>query len=291
MDFDVSAEGLESPPASAPLQTYAPAISVKNNGVHPALVTGTLQIIDATTGAQVFLEPVSLTNLQPGETGIATTGKDWTPAHEGPHYAFGFVTTEHDQNPRNDQLSPTLISVLPPPPPPVPATLDDVVAALEPLALDTTVTDVVDKLPLAPATEPTQEQVRDKLPNAPATEPTLQLIAETLDNPLSFIAAATVPTKPVPATTYQANGVIPLPESPMSLVFQAPTRSIIVQALTTNTGKVYLGDEQVSSQGEHAIAVLNAGDAIVLDFDAVNGHFWLVGSEAGQQICSGALYL
>lgn len=120
MDYDVRAKALASPPASAPQQTYSPAIEVENLGVHTVDVTGQIAIIDLGTGLQVFSSPVSLASLGPGETGNAVAADTWTPAGAGHFYAYGFVTCDHDGNPGNGQLPPTLFDCTgEPTPPPV----------------------------------------------------------------------------------------------------------------------------------------------------------------------------
>jgi hypothetical protein len=123
-DYDVSAEGLASPPNPAFLETYTPAILVKNNGVHEVDVSGTIGIFNLDTGVQVFSAPVTLSGLDAGDTGEARASSSWTPEVIGHYYAYGFVTCDHDGNPSNGQLPPTPFTVSsepPPPPPPVPA--------------------------------------------------------------------------------------------------------------------------------------------------------------------------
>ena len=46
-DYDVGVTGLSVPPASAVVQQYRPAVSVRNNGVHSALATGYIRIYSA----------------------------------------------------------------------------------------------------------------------------------------------------------------------------------------------------------------------------------------------------
>jgi hypothetical protein len=119
-DFDVAAVGLDTPPAAASLTTYRPAISVRNNGIHPALATGYIRIYRA--GSLVFTSNVYSGLIQPGQTKPAQADTYWTPGIVGTYQVSGYVTTIHDQVEHNNQLAPTLVTVTaapPPPPPPV----------------------------------------------------------------------------------------------------------------------------------------------------------------------------
>jgi hypothetical protein len=116
-DYDVAAVGLASPPAAAFKTTYKPAITVKNNGIHPALVTGSIQILNRDTGLQVFSSPVTIAALAAGTTGAALALADVTFEVEGNYLAYGYVTTDHDSVPSNNNLNPTAFKVGPGTPP------------------------------------------------------------------------------------------------------------------------------------------------------------------------------
>jgi len=119
-DYDVEAIGLDTPPSEAFKTTYRPAIAVRNNGIHPADVTGSIAIINRDTGLQVFSSPVELEDLGSGETGAAEATSEVTFDLEGNYLAYGYVTTAHDSVPQNDNLYPTSFKVVPgTPPPPV----------------------------------------------------------------------------------------------------------------------------------------------------------------------------
>lgn len=119
-DFDVEAIGLDTPPSEAFKTTYRPAITVRNNGIHPANVTGSIAIINRDTGLQVFSSPVALANLAPGATDAAPALAEVTFADEGHYLAYGYVTTLHDSIPQNDNLYPVEFTVIPgTPTPPV----------------------------------------------------------------------------------------------------------------------------------------------------------------------------
>jgi hypothetical protein len=116
-DFDVAAVGLSSPPAAAYKTTYRPAIAIKNNGVNDADVDGYIAIIERATGLQVFYSPVYLAELGPGETGAALATTTHNFESEGDYLAYGYVTTDHDSVPQNNNLAPTTFHVGPGEPP------------------------------------------------------------------------------------------------------------------------------------------------------------------------------
>jgi len=272
-DYDVSAVALTSPPAIAPQTTYRPAISVRNNGLFPAVATGTLQAYFA--GQRVFYSEVLSPSIGPGETGEAAAADEWTPTNEGDHIFFGEVTTHLDQDTRNNQLAPTTVHVGPPPPPPAPATLDDVVEALAPLSTEETLEAAVEAIPPTPATEPTLEEVRDKLPANPATEPGLLAIIEqlqllgmesTAQAILSQLQTGTGPTSA--PNDYAAQGKTPVGTSEaVALTALDPTRAVLIQADPANTGNLLVGQDFLQPTGDGALAVLLPGDSISVELD------------------------
>lgn len=122
MDYDVQVLGLTSPPAQAVVTQYRPAVSVKNAGIHDAVVSGYVRIYAA--GLLVFESEVYSNTIAPGETGNAEALDYWTPPAEGPYMVQGFVATPLEQTGPNNNLNPTSIVVGPgqPPTPPTPVT-------------------------------------------------------------------------------------------------------------------------------------------------------------------------
>lgn len=121
MDYDVAVTGLSSPPASAVLTQYRPAISVRNNGIHNAIASGFLRIYSA--GLLIFETEVYSGTLVPGATGTADAVDYWTPETPGTYIVNGYVSTPLDQLEPNNNLAPTTIIVTggePPEPPEVP---------------------------------------------------------------------------------------------------------------------------------------------------------------------------
>lgn len=120
MDFNVAAVSLSVPPVPAYLTTYRPAVSVLNNGIHDADVTGVLRIYDRTTGLMIWSAPLAAVGVPPGETRDAIASLYWTPDHVGDYLVQGFVTTDRDQNPDDNQLASVTVPVSAEPPPPPP---------------------------------------------------------------------------------------------------------------------------------------------------------------------------
>jgi len=117
-DYDVQALALATPANPSPLDTYTPAISVRNNGRFAAIATGTISAYKA--GVQVFASTVQSPSIAPGETGLATATDDWTPDEETDYVFYGYVTTQLDQVEPNNNLAPVTVEISgTPPPPPV----------------------------------------------------------------------------------------------------------------------------------------------------------------------------
>jgi hypothetical protein len=115
-DYDVGVLGLSSPPQSSVLTPYRPAVSVRNNGIHDALASGTLRIYAA--DRLIFTTELYSATIPPGETRDALGTDYWTPPAEGNYLIIADVTCPLDQVETNNHLSPTAITVSGGPPPP-----------------------------------------------------------------------------------------------------------------------------------------------------------------------------
>ena len=117
-DYDVEALSLSTPPTSAVMTPYRPAVSVRNNGVHEAYASGYLRIYAA--DLLIFETEVYSAAITPGATGLAQAVDYWTPPAVGKYMIFGAVTCPLDQYEPNNNLAPVTINVtgLPPPTPP-----------------------------------------------------------------------------------------------------------------------------------------------------------------------------
>jgi hypothetical protein len=119
-DFDVGALSLSVPPASAVIQSYRPAVLVRNNGVHDALASGSLRIYGP-AGLLIFTTEIYSATLAPGETGPAQAITYWTPPGLGRYMFIAYVTCINDQFEPNNNLAPCFVDVIPgEPTPPTP---------------------------------------------------------------------------------------------------------------------------------------------------------------------------
>jgi hypothetical protein len=121
-DFDVGAIDLVVPATSGPKQTYRPAVSVRNNGIHDALASGYLRIYSA--GLLVFESEIYSGTIIPGYTAVAWAISYWTPTTGGFYQVHAYVSCPLDQVESNNMLAPVTIEITgeePPVPPVVPA--------------------------------------------------------------------------------------------------------------------------------------------------------------------------
>jgi hypothetical protein len=111
-DFDVGAISLSVPPASAVIQSYRPAVLVRNNGVHDALASGSLRIYSP-AGLLIFTTEVYSGTIAPGETAPAQAVAYWTPPALGRYMFIAYVSCINDQYENNNSLAPCFVDVIP----------------------------------------------------------------------------------------------------------------------------------------------------------------------------------
>jgi hypothetical protein len=118
-DYDVGAINLSVPPPSAVLQSYRPAVLVRNNGVHDALASGTLRIYGP-AGLLIFTTEIYSGTIAPGNSEPAQATDYWTPPAIGRYQVIAYVSCPLDQYEPNNNLAPCFVDVTgaPPPPPP-----------------------------------------------------------------------------------------------------------------------------------------------------------------------------
>ena len=116
-DYDIEVTGLATPPVAAPVAAYRPAVSVRNNGIHPADVSGTMRVYRREPPGELLgTFTLSLANLAAGATGTAQSSTFWTPAVGDIGREFLFtadVTTDNDQVEPNNHLGPTTVLIIP----------------------------------------------------------------------------------------------------------------------------------------------------------------------------------
>lgn len=122
-DFDVGALSLSVPPASAVIQSYRPAVLVRNNGIHDALASGSLRIYGP-AGLLIFTTEIYSGTIAPGETGPAQAISYWTPPALGRYMFIAYVNCINDQYEPNNNLAPVFVDVIPgEPTPPTPVAM------------------------------------------------------------------------------------------------------------------------------------------------------------------------
>jgi hypothetical protein len=87
----------------------------------------------------------------------------------------------------------------------------------------------------------------------------------------------------------EGKGVQTVGTSAVELAFTGVTRSIMVTALETNTGYIYIGKSDVTSAGANSIEILRPGENFTIDYDDVDNAIYVVGSASGQEYIAGAV--
>lgn len=91
------------------------------------------------------------------------------------------------------------------------------------------------------------------------------------------------------ATNMEGGGKISVGVAAVEATFAGSTKSIIISADSANTGTLYIGKSNVTSAGANAIAFLEPGESIVLDYDESTNFLYVVASVAAQNFWKGAL--
>ena len=115
-----------SPPLRAPVATYRPAVSVRNNGIAAATASGDLRIYDRTAGTLIATHILPGTEILPGAVRNVQSAAllELVPGDIGRELLFiATVSCPGDMVPENNDLPPTSVIVTdetPPPPPIIP---------------------------------------------------------------------------------------------------------------------------------------------------------------------------
>jgi len=90
-------------------------------------------------------------------------------------------------------------------------------------------------------------------------------------------------------TDIEGGGKISVGTTAVEATFAGTTTSIIISAATDNAGTLYIGESNVTNTGGNAIAFLEAGESITIDYDDNSNAVYVVASEASQNFWKGAL--
>lgn len=87
----------------------------------------------------------------------------------------------------------------------------------------------------------------------------------------------------------EGKGKTSISTTAVELDFNGATKSIIISADPSNTGTLYVGKSDVSSDGSNAFAYLEKGESITFDYDDSINAVYVVASIAGQYFWAGSL--
>lgn len=90
---------------------------------------------------------------------------------------------------------------------------------------------------------------------------------ESLPAGTNLIGKVDINSEPVPSTIYNGKKTVTTAGTAEALADSTPVKSVVIKALYSNTGKVYVGDSSVSSSNGFE---LEAGDAIAIEIDNLN---------------------
>lgn len=87
----------------------------------------------------------------------------------------------------------------------------------------------------------------------------------------------------------EGGGKIAVGTTAVEVTFTGVTRSIIISADIANSGVLYVGKSNVTSAGANAVAFLQAGESVTIDYDDSSNAVYVVASIASQNFWKGAL--
>jgi len=91
------------------------------------------------------------------------------------------------------------------------------------------------------------------------------------------------------AKDMEGGGKVAVGVTAVEMTFTGATKSIILSADLANTGTLYVGKSTVTSAGVNAIAYLEAGESLTIEFDDNTNAVYVVASIAAQNVWKGAL--
>jgi len=103
-DYDVAILALVEPESTSPVATYRPTISVRNNGTHPATVSGTIRAYNP-AGELAYTSGLVSRTLEPGQTASMLAASLWTPANAGLYSVSADIVCDRDEVQSNNHLA------------------------------------------------------------------------------------------------------------------------------------------------------------------------------------------
>ena len=91
------------------------------------------------------------------------------------------------------------------------------------------------------------------------------------------------------ATDLEGKGKTSVGTTAAEVAFTGTTESLLISADTDNTGTLYVGKSDVASDGSNAIAFLEAGESLKMDYNDTTNTVYVVASAASQNFWAGAL--
>lgn len=90
------------------------------------------------------------------------------------------------------------------------------------------------------------------------------------------------------ATDYNG-GPVTVGTSAVEMTFTGATKSLFVQSDHDNTGTIWIGGATIDNTGANAVARLDAGEALTIDFDDSSNAWYAVSDTASQKVYKLAL--
>lgn len=102
-------------------------------------------------------------------------------------------------------------------------------------------------------------------------------------------------SNPLPVTSVshtsidlEGSGQVSVGTTAVEVLFTGVTEAIIIRADRNNTGLLFVGKSNVTSDGSNSITYLEAGDSITLDYEDATNPIYVVASVASQNFYQGA---
>lgn len=92
---------------------------------------------------------------------------------------------------------------------------------------------------------------------------------------------------PYSSTNLEGGGKLLVDILPVEVTFSITPRSIMITSDKDNVGTLYIGKDNITSNGDNAITYLSAGDVITLDYDGTASAIYVVSSISSQYFWKG----